>query len=102
MAGDDVGRGALRMIHQQRGDQRAVDDQPGIALDVPGIVAVVMDAVRVEGERRIAEEQYRVGRDAADGIGTFGGGCGRRSEEHTSERQSLMRISYADLRLKTK
>src|SRR3546814_2630952 len=32
----------------------------------------------------------------------YGAGCGRRSEEHTSELQSLMRISYAVFCLKKK
>src|SRR3546814_16632579 len=50
MAGDDVGPGALRMIHQQSGAQRAVDDQPRIALEVPGIGAAGMDAVGATGE----------------------------------------------------
>src|SRR3546814_1024854 len=94
MAGDDVGRGAQGVIDQQRRDQRAVHDQPGIALDVPGIVAVVMDAVRVEGECRIAEQQHGIGREAADRVDGF------RSEEHTAELQSLMRISYAVFWLK--
>src|SRR3546814_8724163 len=42
---------------------------------------------------------------AAEAYGGGGGGCGRslrRSEEHTSELQSLMRISYAVFCLKKK
>src|SRR3546814_1140090 len=39
-------------------------------------------------------------RDASGGAG--GPGCSRRSEEHTSELQSLMRISYAVFCLKKK
>src|SRR5882757_5832742 len=40
--------------------QRAVEDQAGIALDLGDIVAVVMDAVAVEGQRRIAKQQHGV------------------------------------------
>src|SRR3546814_7928679 len=47
------------------------------------------------------------GQDLVLGLGEFGGGDGRvaqprRSEEHTSELQSLMRISYAVFCLKKK
>ena len=61
-AGVRTGRGAQEVIHQQGCDQRAVDDEPRIALDTLRIVAVVVDAVGVEGERRIAEQEYRIGR----------------------------------------
>src|SRR3546814_1519350 len=45
----------------------------------------------------------RYGRPGAWCSHRFGGGChGRRSEEHTSELQSLMRISYAVFCLKKK
>src|SRR3546814_6137254 len=43
-----------------------------------------------------------VERDVRHICGACGLGCGRRSEEHTSELQSLMRISYAVFCLKTK
>src|SRR3546814_8770081 len=36
------------------------------------------------------------------GLGGIGGGCGDRSEEHTSELQSLMRNSYSVVCLKKK
>src|SRR3546814_4222148 len=42
----------------------------------------------------------REARRAAPGAGPCGAGRGRRSEEHTSELQSLMRISYAVFCLK--
>src|SRR5882757_10726047 len=42
----------------QRGLQGAVEDQAGIALDLGDVVAVVMDAVAVEGQCRIAKQQH--------------------------------------------
>ena len=44
---------------------RAVEDQAGIALDLGDIVAVVMDAVAVEGQRRIAKQQHGIGHVAS-------------------------------------
>ncbi len=46
---------------QQRGLHRAVDDQAGITFDLGDVVAVVMDAVAVEGQRRVAKQQHRIG-----------------------------------------
>src|SRR5215471_13826796 len=48
-------------LHDERGLQGSVEDQPGIALDLADIVAVVMDTVAVEGECGIAEQQHRIG-----------------------------------------
>src|SRR3546814_3923377 len=56
------------------------------------------DARQCEGECECAH-QRQCGEPAV-GIGTWG--CGTRSEEHTSELQSLMRISYAVFCLKKK
>src|SRR3546814_4820607 len=47
----------------------------------------------VGGQDEVAEAAGRCG--ARTPPGGTGGGCGQRSEEHTSELQSLMRISYA-------
>ena len=52
-------------INQQRGNQRAVHDQARVALDRRHILAVVMDAVAVESQCRVAKQQYIVGRDLA-------------------------------------
>src|ERR1700712_5752003 len=41
-----------QLVEEQGCDQRAMHDEAGIALSVTGIVAVVMDAVAVEGEGR--------------------------------------------------
>src|SRR3546814_4817620 len=60
---------------------------------------------RARGERLRREsgvEQGRAGRDAADAGGGDRIRRRRRSEEHTSELQSLMRISYAVFCLKKK
>src|SRR5579862_2948142 len=50
-----------RQLDDERCLQRAVEDQSGIALDLGDIVAVVMDSMTVEGQRRIAEQQHRIG-----------------------------------------
>src|SRR3546814_2625852 len=52
--------------------------------------------VGIERELRAAADRPEVDLDAAVLLGLLqGGGVGERSEEHTSELQSLMRISYA-------
>ena len=50
---------AAQQVEQQRRDQRAVHDQARIALDLGDVAAVVVDAVAVEGQRRVAEQQHR-------------------------------------------
>src|SRR3546814_1800161 len=65
---------------------------------------------RQRQERRWPQTPYRRGqpgvaaggRGDGRGRGRRGGGAGGRSEEHTSELQSLMRISYAVFCLKKK
>src|SRR2546425_2494264 len=49
-----------QQIDERRRDQRTVHDQPGVALDLRHITAIVVDAVAVERERRIAEQQHLV------------------------------------------
>src|SRR5712671_1526191 len=46
-----------REFHQERRLHRAVEDQAGIALDLGDVVAIVMDAMAVERQRRIAKQQ---------------------------------------------
>src|SRR3546814_6333417 len=48
----------------------------------------------VRGQTRFGADQQRAA-EARGAKGNSGGGGGTRSEEHTSELQSLMRISYA-------
>src|SRR4051794_253574 len=59
-------------FHHKSRLQWTMEDQAGIALDPGDIVAVVMDAMAVEGQGRIAKQQ--------DGIGhvAFAVLCGRR------------------------
>src|ERR1700753_1208127 len=63
--------------------QRSVEDQAGIALDLGAVVAGVMDAVAVEGQRRIAKQQHRIGHVAFAMLGNrrrcgwLGGGLRR-------------------------
>src|SRR5581483_10268616 len=49
-----------RHLDDEGGLQRPMEDQPGIALDFGDIVAVVMDAMAVEGQRRIAEQEHGI------------------------------------------
>src|SRR3546814_7103356 len=53
-------------------------------------------------EQRAGEHQPAIRDDRAAGVGDSVGVNGERSEEHTSELQSLMRISYAVFCLKKK
>ena len=50
-----------REFDDERRLQRAVEDQARIALDLGDVVAVVMDAVAVEGQRRITKQQHGIG-----------------------------------------
>ena len=52
---------ALRQIGQQRRLQRAMDDERRIGFFIHRIGAVIMDAMAVHGQRRIAEQQHRIG-----------------------------------------
>src|SRR3546814_5533426 len=100
----------------------------GQAEHAPGILARAAEPVGVEGvadqqadqraDQRIGPEQRRAGEEAEDfsvpavhgeilsppleGEGDKLGAPAARSEEHTSELQSLMRISYAVFCLKKK
>src|SRR3546814_13901434 len=79
------------------------------------IAGAGVDAGERGPARRVPRQFARADREPADGAGEGEGGAGphcrrdrhdigahRRSEEHTSELQSLMRISYAVLCLKKK
>ena len=78
--GGDIGarRVASQQVQQQRGEQRPVDDETGVALDLGDVAAVVVDAVPVEGQRRVAEQQDVVRDDRALPRGTGRRGRGRR------------------------
>ena len=56
---------AAYQVHQQGGDQRAMHNETRIAFFLRHISAVVMDAVPVEGERRITKQRHRVGHKLA-------------------------------------
>lgn len=45
---------------QQRRLQRAVHDQPGVAFLTGDIGLVIVDAMAVEGERGVAEQEYGI------------------------------------------
>src|SRR3546814_2426142 len=79
------------------------------------VVAVLGDGGAAgQGDRSCGTDRHVIGGAIGDGRGADGGGGGgtdggfrrrighRRSEEHTSELQSLMRISYAVFCLKKK
>lgn len=61
--GEDLSGGgvAADQFQHQEGQERAVHDEPGVALDVPGVRRVVVDAVGVRGERAEPEQQGWVG-----------------------------------------
>src|SRR5919206_4242586 len=52
---------ATQQVDQQGRDQRPVHDQARVAFRVGGVGPVIVDAVTVEGQRGIAEEEHRVG-----------------------------------------
>src|SRR3546814_9310121 len=70
--------------------RKPVDREPGSLAQQRGGVGICVPVVE-QRERRRCERHDRVR-----------AGCARRSEEHTSELQSLMRISYAVFCLKKK
>src|SRR3546814_10268820 len=88
----------------------------GFAADTPnGLVVPVVRDCDQKGVMEIARESSELAKKARDGklgpaqmsggcfsISSLGGIGGTRSEEHTSELQSLMRISYAVFCLKKK
>ena len=59
-----IGLLASQQVHQERGDQGAVHDEAGVALHLGDVLAVVVNAVTVEGEGRVAKQQHIVGHDA--------------------------------------
>src|SRR3546814_1499430 len=89
-----AGRGEQR-VGDRRGDHRHADfAQPARFTVAVDKFYKNLGALRQFGQAELVE--FARGRDAAVIIGR------RRSEEHTSELQSLMRISYAVFCLKTK
>src|SRR3546814_6486544 len=89
------------LVRQQRaqGGQLGAFRQPPHARQVGAVVAVDEDQAVMLGGRR---QQARRAIDGDAGARRAGGAEAERSEEHTSELQSLMRISYAVICLKTK
>src|SRR3546814_2133311 len=88
---DDLGHLAIEEGEQQRADVRAVD--VGVGHDDDLVIAQFckVEFVADAGAERLDQRADFLGRD--DPV---------RSEEHTSELQSLMRISYAVFCLKKK
>src|SRR3546814_10682051 len=71
---------------------------PGSAADLAGRGQCAAGADGIAGRllrRRLGRAGAQQRGPAGDGAGRHGGSDDRRSEEHTSELQSLMRISYA-------
>ncbi len=50
-----------RELREQDGGERSVHHEVGVALDLGRVRVVVVDAVRVGGDRGEAEEQFGVG-----------------------------------------
>src|SRR3546814_9625005 len=91
-----IGSNLLRRSHtaEHRKQQEIVDDLQHAGGDQ-------WPAEAGKGEKPAGEHRARRrGQAARDG--RHAGGCGPRSEEHTSELQSLMRNSYAGFCLKKK
>src|SRR3546814_3604837 len=86
----------LRRFGHAQPHQSQRDD----AHDVHIVMRTGADVVRVR--HTILHEPHRRGLEFAIGLFEAGGEIGERSEEHTSELQSLMRISYAVFCLKKK
>src|SRR3546814_4631823 len=102
---DHLGADVDRAVDRRDGEIAALGAGP------VGEVAALIGAAGVGGQLDIVDLEARlvVARLEADvveheefGLGSDIDGVADRSEEHTSELQSLMRISYAVLCLKTK
>src|SRR3546814_9884794 len=96
-------RGVREHVHHPGGLERVaarVDQKPGIARQRRRVATDVDDPADPL-ERQLFQHLCRTGTPAAARLRTS---CmiGERSEEHTSELQSLMRISYAVFCLKKK
>src|SRR3546814_7119848 len=81
-------------IQVRRGRQRAATQPPQPQYDEPAAIDLAVDRFELR-RRRLREREDR-------GFGEAAVPGGDRSEEHTSELQSLMRISYAVFCLKKK
>src|SRR3546814_4757882 len=76
--------------------------QKGTGVAIPGLGGATLATALVNGSRRLEIRNYRPeDRERLKAHGVFSEVI-QRSEEHTSELQSLMRISYAVFCLKTK
>src|SRR3546814_6141893 len=83
--------------------QRALADEGALDNEVPGRgVRSLLEAQFLEARLQVADHRHAAAHHNAVGRGVEGGRAGQRSEEHTSELQSLMRISYAVFCLKKK
>src|SRR3546814_4619130 len=95
------GEAAPRCTRVGQGDGHAPAGDGDMAADPAGVVLAptVGPAVGLAPLRLVVQRQFV---DKGLAAGRRRGGCERRSEEHTSELQSLMRISYAVFCLKQK
>src|SRR3546814_2516836 len=86
-----------RELAAQHGEARAGQLRPGVAVEpaVAGAELDVVEHLEVEAARRAPARLLDVLRLVLAGRHRVVGPVGARSEEHTSELQSLMRISYA-------
>src|SRR3546814_5556252 len=69
---------------------------------MPRVPVVTGNSVRLAPRPVAAVQPVQLDNAIAEGVQHFGAQLGARSEEHTSELQSLMRISYAFFCLKQK
>src|SRR3546814_9890405 len=100
-------RGVAVGVGDRRGAATGVDqvDHRGAGFGIEEATAGEQRQFRVRNalDRGLGAQRFEdvIGGQAGAGIGDAGGRCGR-SEEHTSELQSLMRSSYAVFCLKKK
>src|SRR3546814_1787254 len=98
LAGKRSARIAVADARTTRAQLAAAITEADIRLQV---TQLYIDAVAAERRLTTALDQTRIANDALNGA-RVRVRAGRRSEEHTSELQSLMRISYAVFCLKNK
>src|SRR3546814_1759178 len=95
-------RGSHPWIFQKLVDKPAQRPKPGSVVDVVGVDGTWIGRGFYNGHSRIALRMLEADPDVAIDAAWFAHRIGERSEEHTSELQSLMRISYAVFCLKKK
>ena len=89
-----VGQRSPQQIEQQRCQQRPLNHQRRVKLLIDCVGPVIMDAMTIVGERRVAEQQHRVGLNCPSEVGIrgrcFASGRRRRSGWYLAIYQVLL------------